>query len=206
MEENNEKHAELLGIRIQCNLKWSLQIETLVRKLQTRLNGLEKLRWAMKMSKRKTIVEGVFNSVLCYCLPVFGGCNNAEIQMLQVQQSRAARLVLRMPPRTTRHLMLDKLGWLSVQQMISYHTLLAIFRMRQTKEPEDLASILTRENITGHIRMKNIELGLYRESFIFRGAVSWSKLPLNLRKEVKIRNFKIGLRVWVKENIIRFVD
>ena len=54
--------------------------------------------------------------------------------------------------------------------------------------------------------MKNIELGLYRESFIFRGAVSWNKLPLNLRKEVKIRNFKIGLRVWVKENIIRFVD
>ena len=69
-----------------------------------------------------------------------------------------------------------------------------------------MASILTKENITGHIRMKNIELGLYRESFIFRGAVSWSKLPLNLRKEVKIRNFKIGLRVWVKENIIRFVD
>ena len=124
------------------------------------------------MSNRKTIVEGVFNSVLCYCLPVFGGCNNAEIQMLQVKQSRAARLVLRMPPRTTRHLMLDKLGWLSVQQMISYHTLLAIFRIRQTKEPEDLASILTRENITGHIRMKNIELGLYRENFIFRGAVS----------------------------------
>ena len=80
------------------------------------------------MNKRKTIVEGVFNSVLCYCLPVFGGCNNAEIQMLQVQQSRAARLVLRMPLRTTRHLMPDKLGWLSVQQMMSYHTLLVIFR------------------------------------------------------------------------------
>ena len=26
LEENSEKYAELLGIRIQCNLKWSLQI------------------------------------------------------------------------------------------------------------------------------------------------------------------------------------
>ena len=102
--------------------------------------------------------------------------------------------------------MLDELGWLSVQQMISYSTLLAIFRIRQTKEPEDLASILTRENITGHIRMKNMELGLYWDSFIFREAVSLNKLPLNLSKEVRIRNFKFGLRVWVKENIIRFVD
>ena len=71
MEENNEKHAELLGIRIQCNLKWSLQIQTLVRKLLTRKYGLEKFRWAMRMSKRKTIVEGVltvYSVTVCLCL------------------------------------------------------------------------------------------------------------------------------------------
>ena len=71
LEENSEKHTKLPGIRIQCNLKWSLQIETLVRKLQTRQNGLEKFRWAMRMSKRKTIVEGVltvYSVTVCLCL------------------------------------------------------------------------------------------------------------------------------------------
>ena len=160
----------------------------------------------MNMAKKKNIVEGVFNSVLCYCLPLFGGCNKAEVKMLQVQQSRAAQLVLRTPPRTQRSFMLEKLGWLSVQQLISYHTLLTIFRIRLTKEPKDLANILSMETITGHIRMKNTSLKLYRDSLIFRGAISWNRLPLCLKKEVRIRNFKNGLRKWVEENITRFAD
>ena len=85
LEENIEKQTELLGIKVQCNLKWSSQIEKLVKKLQTRLNGLEKIKFAMNKEKKKNIVEGVFNSVLCYCLPLFEDCNKAEVKMLQVQ-------------------------------------------------------------------------------------------------------------------------
>ena len=71
-----------------------------------------------------------------YCLPLFGGCSKTDVQLLQVFQTRAAQVVLRLPPRTGRALMFDKLEWLTVQQLI------AVFRIRQTREPEDLATIL----------------------------------------------------------------
>ena len=206
LEESKDNSAELLGITVQCNLKWSLQIESLTGKLKTRLTGLEKLKFVMSKSNKKNIVEGVFNSVLCYCLPLFGGCTKAEVRLLQVQQNRAARLVLRMPPRSSRSLMFDKLGCMTVAQLIAYHTLIAVFRVRQTREPEDLASILSRDNHTYHIIMKNKDLVLYRESFVFRGAVLWNRLTLNMRKETEIRNFKKSIRGWVGENVGRFSD
>ena len=54
---------------------------------------------------------------------------------------------------------------MTVQQLISYHTLIVIYRIRQSKQPEFLAKKLTHENRQGHIIAKNIELGLYRKVF-----------------------------------------
>ena len=74
----------------------------------------------------KTIVQGIFNSVLCYCLPLFGGCNKAELGALQVLQNRAAQIVLKSPPRTSRDWMFSKLGWMTVKQLINYHTIIVV--------------------------------------------------------------------------------
>ena len=203
LEESVEKSEVLLGVTVQCDLKWSLQIKELTAKLKKRLAGLEKLKYVMRKDTKKNIVEGVFNSVLCYCLPLFGGCNKSEINMLQVQQNRAAQIVLSLPPRSSRDLMFDKLAWLTVQQLIAYHTLITVYRIRKSQEPEYLFGILGRDNSTGHIIMKNKQLGLYRNGFIFRGSVLWNKLPKEIRFETKMGKFKKGLRKWVFDNVAR---
>ena len=204
LKESKDKSEVLLGVNMQCDLKWSQQIEELTSKLRKRLAGLEKLKYVMNKFNKKNIVQGVFNSVLCYCLPLFGGCNQSELKILQVQQNRAARIVLNLPPRTNRDFMLDKLGWLSVQQLITYHTLIAVYRIRESKEPEHLAGILRRDNSFGHITMKNTTSSLYRDSFVFRGALQWNKLPKHLRVEPKIGKFKKFLKKWIVENVARF--
>ena len=105
----------------------------------------------MSRNTKQTIVLGVFNSVLCYCLPLFGGCNNSEIDRLQIQQNKAARIVLNLPTRAHREYMFDKLGWMTVKQLISYHTLLTVFRIKISAVPEYLAGQLSRENKFGNI-------------------------------------------------------
>ena len=206
LEENIDKFEVLLGVSMQGNLKWSEQIVTLVGKLKKRLTGLDKLRLIMNKKKKKNIVQGVFNSVLCYCLPLFGGCNNNEMKTLQVQQNRAARIVLNLPPRSNRKSMFEKLGWMTVQQLIAYHTLLSVFRIRQSKEPEYLARALTRDNNRGNIIVENSRLGLYKKSFVPRGATLWNNLPRELRNIVKVGCFKKKLRKWIEDNVQKFVD
>ena len=73
----------LLGVVVQSDLKWSLQVKKLADKLKMRLTGLEKLKQFMNRSKKNDIVKGIFNSVLCYCLPLFGGCSTSEKNDLQ---------------------------------------------------------------------------------------------------------------------------
>ena len=50
------KESSLLGIKVQNNLKWSIQIQSLGSKLKQRLSGLEKLKYVMSCSTKKTIV------------------------------------------------------------------------------------------------------------------------------------------------------
>ena len=100
--------------------------------------------------------------------------------------------------------MYDKLTWLTVRQLIAYHTLISVYRVRSTQEPEHLAEILSKDNHNGHIVMKNTRLELYRNSFVFRGSLLWNRLPRSLRIETKLSMFKKGLRSWVVENISRY--
>ena len=141
LEESLEKREVLLGCQMQANLKWQKQVLVLSGKLKTRLVGLAKLKYIVPAAIRKTITEGVFNSVLVYCLPLFGGMDNGDLKDLQVLQNKAAQIATLSPPRAERSVMFSKLGWLTVNQLIHYHSVISIFKIRSSMEPEYLAGI-----------------------------------------------------------------
>ena len=202
-----EKAEVLLGIKVQNDLEWSGQIEILKNKLKRRLGGLANMKWIMNTSYRKKIVQGVFNSVLCYCLPLFGGSCTLNIKSLQVQQNKAAQIVLNMPPRSHRDHMYDKLNWLTVNQLIVYHSLVSVHKIRKSGQPEYLAAILgrTSRQRAGAIIVENNRRAVVRNSFTFRASEQWNRLPVEVRVEDKLSLFKTKLKRWVAEQVPRFL-
>ena len=85
LEESENKVEILLGCQIEPTLKWHKQIEELLKKLRKRLTALESLRNIIPYKLRKTITEGIFTSVLVYCLPVIS---------LRLTHSRLCRIKL----------------------------------------------------------------------------------------------------------------
>ena len=75
--------------------------------------------------------------MLVYCLPLFGGCDKNELNSLQVLQNKAAQIVTKSPPRSIRNPMYDQLDWLSVNQLVAYHTLIQVYKIRKSEEPEE---------------------------------------------------------------------
>ena len=128
------------------------------------------------------------------------------MKSLQVLQNKAARIVSHSPPRAGRHEMVDQLGWLTVKQSVFYHTLLTVYKIRKSQEPEFLASILGRENCYGKIIVPNSNLTLFRKSFVYRGVCDWNSLPPGLRQLELISTFKRELKIWIKREISRFFD
>ena len=104
LKESEDKSEYLLGIYVQSDMKWSKQVDELKSKLKARLTGLGKVRNIVSSLRlRKTIAEGIFNSILTYCVPLWGGCAKGELQQLQVMQNMAAQHVLRLPRRSSRN-------------------------------------------------------------------------------------------------------
>ena len=206
LKENADKCEALLGVQIEFNLKWHKTLEELQSKLKKRLAGLSKLRFIVPYCMLKTITQGIFNSVLVYCLPLFGGCDKGELNSLQVLQNKAAQIVTRSPPRSVRNSMFDKLDWLSVNQLVAYHTLIQVYKIRSCREPEYLSEILRNDNRNGNIIIPNSDLSLAKKSFSFRGAQLWNSLPVQIRSCLKISQFKKASRKWVKDQVPRFLD
>ena len=98
---------------MQSNLKCSKQISRVVQKLKNRITGLNKLKYLVPYHTRNVIVTGIFNSVLIYCLPLYGGCSKGQVKELQVLQNRAGQIVCHEPPFTNRKELYDKLGWMT---------------------------------------------------------------------------------------------
>ena len=140
----------------------------------------------------------------CICLPVFGGCDKFEIEALQVMQNKAARLVTHSPLRVPRKEIFSQLGWLTVNQLIYYHSALTTFRIRQEREPEYLSNLMSRDNERGSIIVPNTTLSLAKSSFCFRGSAQWNSIPAHIRNTIKISQFKMKLKSWIQQNIDQF--
>ena len=85
-------------------------------------------------------------SVLTYCIPVWGGTDKGHLRELQILQNRAAEIVLNLPTRSHRNMMFDALNWLTVNQLITYHSVVTVCKIRKANEAEYLFNLLGNDN------------------------------------------------------------
>ena len=202
---------KLLGCNINQNLKWQTHIQTdessLIRQLTSRLNALQKVSIHATFKTRLSAANGVFMSVLAYLIPLWGGCEAYLVKALQVLQNRAARQVTKLSWFTPSRRLLNQCNWLSIRQMIFYHSALTVFRTVRTKTPLYLSQHLitehpypTRLALSG-LRVDGIHGGLVNQSFLIRAAKDFNTIPGEIRMCRTLPAFKQQLKKWIKLNI-----
>ena len=148
-------------------------------------------------------------SRLIYLIQVWGGCSGYLIGCLQLLQNRAARAVTRLEFSTPVKTLLLQCGWLSVNQLVYFHTLILTFNIRKHKQPLFLSkklshdfSRLTRLALSDGIRrMDRNKLSVTQASFRVRATKYWNSLPTDIRQCSKIGNFKVKVKAWIKANV-----
>ena len=209
------KSEKLLGIQIQDNLKWTEYIQnnenSLIRQLNSRLNALKIISGVTSFKSRLMIANGIFCSKLIYQISLWGGTEEFLLNSLQVLQNKAARSVARGGIYTPVADLLKQCGWLSVRQLVFYHSVILVHKTIQNKSPkyiyEKLATDFpysTRLASSDSVRMGpnfQAKLSLTEKSFMNRATVSYNQLPSVVRKLKSIEIFKKNLKMWVLENI-----
>ena len=205
LSQSEEKSEKVLGVHLQSNLKWSKHCKELQVSLKSRLSGLRKIQNILSFDRRKVVAQAVFQSVLSYCIAVWGGAAKGDIENIQVIQNRAAQLTLNIRGwRISRQDLYNSLGWLTVHQLSAFHRILAVYNIRKSKEPEYLANLLSRDNVRNNIIIPHTGLSLLKRSFIFDGAELWNCVPHSIRQIECSRRFKHELRKWILTNVPRF--
>ena len=129
----------LLGATVSNSLVWNNHIsetkKSLIGQLSSRVNALSKLCQFTNFATRKMVANGIIMSYISYLIPLYGGCPEYLLKSLQVLQNRAARLVTKSGWYTPSRTMLQQVGWLSIRQMISYHSLILVYKAKQDKKP-----------------------------------------------------------------------
>ena len=201
-----EEHDRLLGCEIKCDFTWKEHLQdnqlSLVRQLTSRINALKKISFAASFQTRKMVANGVLMSRIIYAIQLWGGTSNYLLDMLQVLQNRAARLVTRRNIYTSEHQLLLECGWLNVRQMVAFHDAVQIFKILKEEKPVALYrrisktfSYRTRAASTGALVDNHRTRGeISKESFLVRATKLWNKLPASVRQSENVKQFKAGLK------------
>ena len=123
------KSEKLLGCWVQDDLKWTEYLrdskgDNLIRSLNIRLGALKKIRKVAGFRNRKMIAEGIVVSKVSYLISLWVGCELGLKRSLQVIMNKVARVVTRLDWSTSTKELLCQCGWLSVNQLVFYHSVL----------------------------------------------------------------------------------
>ena len=199
----------MLGAHLHQSLQWNHHIsgsnKSLMKQLISRTNGLKKIAAGATFNTRLMLANGVFMSKLMYLITVWGGAQQYLLKALQIQQLVAARCVCGYTSRWwSRQKILQRVGWLSIRQLIYFHTVLEAHKAIVSGKPTALSQSLitpfpyrTRRAAMGLIRYGE---NLTQASFYYRAVRWYNEVPAAIRVG-NVPVVKRRLREWVRKNV-----
>ena len=222
----------LLGLIVNNTMTWEHQLygndehRGLIPKLSQRANLIWKLSFIMPKTRLNTIAEGIFFSLLNYCIEVYGniwGLATYDVELrhspafrkednlkLQVLVNKVLRSLTGLERDTPVSVLSAKSGQLSVHQRTALFTLNSVHRTLNTREPcysfscfnpqsDQPANPRHRLNCN-KINYKN---SISRASYCYRGSRLYNEIPCDLANKTKSKQseLKKGAKQWVKRNI-----
>ena len=229
VEESNSER--LLGLTVNNSMTWESHLygdgvnKGLVQKLCQRAGVISKLALIMPKHRLKTVAEGIFFSLLNYCIDVYGnvwglhsmdedvrhssGFRKEDNRKLQTIVNKVLRALCNERKDTSTADLCEKSGQLSVHQRTAMVTLCSIFRIIKFAQPSYLYSALTlseescrtRNSKSSNCRRVEYNLSLSRSSFLYRGSRLFNMLPPSMVEVPHVRIFKKMVKKWVRNNI-----
>ena len=200
---------KLLGLNIHQSLKWKEHVisnkKSMIKTLTTRLNALKKLAVNANFKTRLMVANSCFMSIIIYMVSVWGGTEDYIVKAVQVMQNKAARSVTKQSWFTPTKRLLLQCNWLSIKQLIFFHTALQVWRVITSKCPVYIETKLklsrTRSSAQGNLLVPVVEKSFSSKSFMVRSAVIWNQIPAEIRSCKSLETFKRNLKQWIKANV-----
>ena len=159
-----------------------------MRQLTSRLNGPRRTSHNATFNTKLMVANGIVMSKMVYLITLWGGAQRYLLEALLGQQLIAARIVCGFYIFSwSKRKLLDKVGWLSVRQLIFFHTVLQAQKPISSGVPRPLHAAITtthpyrtRSATRGMIRFEE-NVGGPSPSFNYRAMQWFNSVPVEVR-------------------------
>ena len=185
---SNEK---LLGINIDNVLSWSTQIENTIKKCNTLLYLLSRIKCYLSIPVRKLFYNAYILPQLDYCCTIWGNANEELMETVIKFQKRAARCILDKDTDTPSEEMFSELKWMKFPERVIYQKAILMFKISNNLAPQYLQDLFThttdihqralRSTSNNLLYVPKPKMELYRNSLSYSGSKIWNSIPENIK-------------------------
>lgn len=178
--------VKLLGIKIQNNLAWRSHLTEVSKKVMQRAGMISRISKFLPIDILRIISHSLIYSHVSYCGAVWGNASRGDIRRLQITLNKAARIVLRSGFEMGSKELMEKMGWLTIEEYIRRHSIKLISKIYRSEKPEFIYSKLVlgrkthqlnlRSKKKEHFVLPRIKTEMGRRTFIFRTVKLWNSL------------------------------
>ena len=180
--------VKMLGVTVDSTLSWEKHISNVVKKCNSILLCLYKIRHHLTPDARKLLIQCHVFSHILYCLSVWGGAARCHLHKVQKVVNFGARVVS--GARVSEHVspVLRALDWRNIGDLVVHHDCAIVFRaLNDPCAPEAIRSLFnrraavsqrsTRATCAGALELPAYRLSMSRRALSYRAASSWNRLP-----------------------------
>ncbi len=120
--------AKYLGMYIDENLCWDHHIDTLVKKISSKIDILRSVRNIVPIDTPKLMYNAIVLPHFDYADTVYDAASETNKSRLQKLQTRAVQLISGTGPRDSRNQLFKELGWLSRENRRFMHKCTMVFK------------------------------------------------------------------------------
>ena len=186
-----------LGVIMDTHLNFRAHIDHITAKCTGILIGLIHAKHVIPARALPTIVQALVNSVIRYCMSVYGTCTDTQLHRVQKLLNFGARVIS--GRRKYDHIsdVLKDLRWLDAHNLVRYHRLCLVHSVDTTGRPESIADTLGdaaqhqyMTRAAGNHVLPRIRTEAGRRRLCYSAVQDYDSLPIN----VNARSFRAQLR------------
>ena len=193
------KNDKYLGVVIDNSLNWKEHIKTNSARVSKAIGFLRHAKAFLPQGTIKALYTGIVEPHFQYCCSVWGCAGSTEINQLQKLKHRAARILTISGFGTPSRLLVDMLGYKTIEQLIADESKIMVFKSLHDRAPPYLCDFFTRNSNSSSYVLRNNATDLKfpkkkscngQRCFSYRGVKMWNDLPEKTKQASSLYCFK----------------
>ena len=150
-------HIKYLGVYTDHTLNWKKQIQLIATKVSRALGILNYSKHLFQFETLKSLYKSIIEPHFRYCCSVWQYCGKTEIDRRQKIQNRAARIVTNSNYDAPSMLLIQSLGWETIDDLINQEMKTIAFKSVNNLAPQYLIYPFIRNSHSSSHNLRNTD-------------------------------------------------